>query len=308
MIGVVINPRAAGNRRRPGRAQRFREIVGQTGEVAATASVAELEDALRRFRERSVKVLAICGGDGSIYHTLAKALEVWGQRAMPQVLLLKAGTINNIARNFVRPGRSAEASLESTVAGLNAGRRPATRPSTLIRVNGGLYGHIVGAGPVARYLELYYRGRWPGPLRAVLLLLVLGMSWILRTALTRELMEPFEAEVECDGRRLGFTSFSILLASTVEHIGLGVRPFYRAKATGGAFHLLAGPATAGQLLGHLPRFMRGKPARLASLYDSSASRVIVRFASPQPLTINGELLDRVTRLELETGPRLELLA
>ncbi len=226
---------------------------------------------------------------------------------MPPLLILAAGTINNVANSLGPRQAGPEAALEAVVAALRAGTMPATRRRPVMRVNGEDYGHIVGAGTVVRFLELYYSGRRPGPASAMLLLVVLGLSWIFRGALVRSVMEPFDAKVECDGKPLAFPSFTILLASTVEHIGLGMKPFYRNRSDGDAFHLLAGPSTAGQLLVRIVRFLRGRPARLASLYDGSARRVVVRFASPQQLTINGEILGRVTRLEIESGPLLEFV-
>lgn len=307
MIGVIFNPHAGGNLRQPDRAERFAQIVAGRGEVAVTGSTVELEGALSRFRDRGIEVLAICGGDGSLYLTLAKAIEVWGEDSVPRLLVLGAGTINNISKSLMPPAASPEATLERVVAGLRVGDMPSTRRHFPIRINGDKYGHIVGAGMVVRFLELYYAGARPGPMSALRLLVHLGVSWIFGTAMTRRLMKPFDATVECDGKPLAFSSFSILLASSVEHIGLGVRPFYRNRPPGRAFHLLAGPSSIGQLLVHLPRFFRGRPARLASLHDGSASRVLVRFAQPQRFTIDGELLEATALLELETGPPIDLV-
>ncbi|TFH29217.1 MAG: hypothetical protein E4H00_07345 [Myxococcales bacterium] len=121
------------------------------------------------------------------------------------------------------------------------------------------------------------------------------------------MVKPFEVDVECDGERVPFRAFTMLLASTVAHIGLGVKPFYLSDRKRGYFHLLAGPAKATELLGRLWRFFRGFPAGLDTLYDTMAREVIVEFAEPTAYTINGELLDPVRELRLRQGPRVSFI-
>ncbi len=306
-IGVILNPYARGNRRDPGRAQRFSAILGDDGEVRATKDLDELEAALRDFHDHGVKVLAVCGGDGSLYHVVSRAVRIWGEANLPPFSIISGGTINNIARTLgIRRSRPA-AALSQLVANHRRGRPHLLKSRQLLIINGSDYGYIVGAGAVVNFLNLYYGWGKRGSVGALVLFVTLGLSWILRTGLIKRVMQPIEADILCDGQRLPFDQFTILIGSSITHLGLGVKPFYLSDKEAGAYHFIAGTSTAGQLLSRLWCFFRGRPCGLDSLYDGSARSVSIRFAVPQAITINGEILDSVDELRLEAGPRLAFI-
>ncbi|TFH25661.1 MAG: hypothetical protein E4H03_00085 [Myxococcales bacterium] len=306
-IGIIVNPRASGNKRRPGRVARFESIVGDDGEVIATSDLAELDAALVRFRDDRAEIVAVCGGDGSFFHVISRMVRLWGERPLPLLLPLRAGTINNLARTIGARRRCAESMLAHVIKDYRQGRTHEVTERNLICVNGEHYGYIVGAGLITNFLRLYYSGRKPGPLRAFGLLSVCGISWIFGTSLIGAVVTTIEADVECDGEHVPYRGYTMILASSVAHIGLGVKPFYLSARKRGYYHLLAGSSTAGQLLGKLWRFFRGFPADLDNLYDNVAAHVVIEFAEPQPYTINGEILDPVRVLTLEPGPRVSFV-
>jgi len=307
-IGVILNPRASGNRRRPRRADRFRVIVGEHGEVVATQDLADLGETLARFHDRGFDIVAVCGGDGSFYHAVSRIVKIWGSDTLPLLLPLRGGTINNLARTIRSRRRRPESMLAHVVKDFRQGRTHEITQRDLISVNGTDYGYIIGAGLIVNFLRLYYSGKKPGPVRAFVLLAELGLSNVFGTSLIRGVVNPFEADIDCDGERVPFRAFTMMLASTVAHIGLGVKPFYLSARKRGYFHLLAGPASATELLGRIVRFFRGFPANLEQLHDTMAREVTIEFAEPTPYTINGELLDPVRVLKLGTGPRVSFIS
>ena len=307
-IGVIVNPRAAGNRRRPHRIERFRAILGDDGEVVATRDLADLEATLVRFHDRDFDIVAVCGGDGSFYHAVSRLVRIWGGDALPLLLPLRGGTINNLSRTIRARRRRPESMLAHVVKDYRQGHTHEITQRDLINVNGTDYGYIVGAGLIVNFLRLYYSGKNPGPLRAFWLLAQLGVSNIFRTSLIQGVVKPFDADIDCDGERVPFRAFTMVLASSVAHIGLGVKPFYLSARKRGYFHVLAGPATATQLLRRLGRFFRGFPANLERLHDTMARDVTIEFAEPTAYTINGELLDPVRVLRLAPGPRVSFIS
>lgn len=307
-VGVIINPHSSGNRRRPKRLARMSAIVGADGAAVATASLEELRATLQEFHARSIDILAICGGDGSFFHAVSYAVTIWGADRMPLLLPLRGGTINNLSRTIRARRRRPESMLSHVMKDYRQGRTHELTQRNLIRVNGQSFGYIVGTGLIVNFLRLYYSGRNPGPVSAFGLLIVLALSQIFRTSLIKGIVQPFEADVFCDGERVPFRSFTLAIASSVAHIGLGVKPFYLSARKSGYFHLLAGPSTPWQLLRKLGRFFRGFPANLDALYDNMAAHVRIEFANPQEFTINGDVLGPVEVLELEAGPRVSFIS
>ncbi len=302
-IGVIVNAHASGNRRKPKRVTVFASIVGQDGFVVATETLEQLEAALVEFHERRIDILAVCGGDGSFYHAVSAAVGIWGEHDLPLLLPLRGGTINNLSRTIGARRRRPESMLAHVVKDYRQGKTHEVTERNLIKVNGRSYGYIVGTGLIVNFLRLYYSGNKPGPARAFGLVGMLILSNIFGTSLISGIVKPFEADITCDGERVPFRSFTLLLASSVAHIGLGVTPFYLSARKSGYFHVLAGPSTPMQLISRLWRFFRGFPANLDTLYDNMANHVRIEFATPQAFTLNGDLLDPVEVLELEAGPK-----
>lgn len=305
-IGVVVNPRASGNRGRSGAAARLAAVVGADGEVVETENLEALEATLRRFHDRGFDVIAVSGGDGSLCHAISRAVPLWGEDGLPPFVALRGGTINNVSRTIGGPTRP-EALLGKVMSGYRARRPFATMDRPLLRANGEIYGSIVGAGLITHFLEEYYEGRDPGPARAAGMLVRCGISWLGRGSYIRRIVPVLEGSAECDGEALPYTSFTLVLASSVGHIGLGVRPFYLSGRKRGYFHVLAGPATPGQLLSRLARFRRGFPADLDTLYDNMARRFRIEFAEPQSFTVDGELFPAVRTLVVEAGPAVRFV-
>ena len=67
------------------------------------------------------------------------------------------------------------------------------------------------------------------------------------------------AELRCDGVRVPFATYTVIYASTIEDIGLGFRPTYRARERPGHFHVFAGPIGAARV----PALPAGDQARPA---------------------------------------------
>ncbi|TFH29218.1 MAG: hypothetical protein E4H00_07350 [Myxococcales bacterium] len=160
-FGVILNPHASGNRRRPRRLERFCSIVGTDGEVVATRDLADVEQTLRRFHESEFDIIAVCGGDGSFYHVVSRIVRIWGSAALPLLLPLRGGTINNLARTIRARRRRPESMLAHVVKDFRQGRTHEITYRDLIEVNGVDYGYIVGAGLITNFLRLYYSGKNP---------------------------------------------------------------------------------------------------------------------------------------------------
>lgn len=306
-IGIIVNPHASGNRRNPERSAKLGRIVGDAGQVFATQNIEELRQRLEDLHRSRIAVLGLCGGDGSISHGLSEALEVWGEDPLPPVVVLRGGTINNISRSLGGP-RRVEQGVERIVAALGKGQALNVHKRAMIRVNGERHGYIVGAGLITHFLELYYEGARPGPARAAWLLLRLGLSWLVGGPAIQRVVPTIPASLRADQKLLDKSGFTLILASSVESIGLGVRPFYFAGRELGRFHMLAGDPSAGQLLGRLGHFWRGFPPRLDPLYDLAVGHLEICFEEPQRYTIDGELFGPTSTLTLDQGPTVTFIA
>src|SRR5512134_3085661 len=104
-IGIVNNPLARRNRRRPGVARRLAAQLDGDGELVDASTPEELALALERFRAARIDVLGVNGGDGTAHVVLTAFVRAYRGAPLPRVLLLRGGAMNTVAKgNGVRGG------------------------------------------------------------------------------------------------------------------------------------------------------------------------------------------------------------
>lgn len=306
-IGVVVNPYAKSNLAHRDRAERLAKIVGSDGVVAQTNGLGHLDEVARELHDRQVDILAVCGGDGTIFRTVTALRRVYGDAELPMVLPLRAGTINIIASSIACMHGSPERVLGHVVHDFRHGRTHDTVERDLIAVNGSEFGFLFGLGVIVNFLRVFYTSPKPGHLRAASLVAKLAVSATFGTSLARGAFQYFAADIDCDGERVPFRRFTLLLAMAIPHLPLGFRPAYLATRKRGHFHLLTGPIPGTRILANLHRFRYGLPVHEETLYDNIAREVRIEFDRPTHYMIDADILGPVESLRLSSGPRVRLI-
>jgi diacylglycerol kinase family enzyme len=315
-IGVVLNPKSRQNLRDPRAASRLARTLGSHGVVREARSIDELYRIAEDFLRDDIDVLAISGGDGTNHVTLTGFLDVYGGATMPQVALLRGGTMNTVANSVgVRRGgpegllgRLLRSYAERASAPLENVERHVMR---IAPPSGGKahYGFLFGTGVVAGFLAEYYRDREPTPLVAAKTLARAVGSALVRGDMIRRMAQPFRGSVALDdGSTWPVRDYLTVTAGTIEHIGLNFRPFRRYDERPAAFQMLGIYASPASIVVELPRIHQAEPMRAGKAYDVLATRAIVRSATrPMRYMIDGDLHETPGELEVAIGPRVRLL-
>jgi diacylglycerol kinase family enzyme len=306
-IGVVVNPNAGSNRRSPKRAQAFADIVGDQGVVRVTPDLAAVDEVAREFAAAKIDILAVCGGDGSHFRTLTALRRAYPNGALPLFLPLRAGTMNYIARSIGCMRGGPEHVLAHVAHDYRHGRTHDLIERQLLIANGEHAGFVFGCGVIVNYLRLYYSEAKPGPVTATRLLVRLVGSALSGTSLVRGVFRRVIADVDCDGERVPFRTYTVILGGTITHIALGFKPMYLAAHKRDHFHLLAGPIGPLSLARKIVRFRRGFPLEEPDFYDNLAREVTIRFATPTGFMMDGDILDPVETLTIRTGPTISMI-
>ncbi|MEO8603142.1 MAG: diacylglycerol kinase family protein [bacterium] len=305
-IGVVVNPVAGRNRRAVDRAERLGDVLGQHGWVRETHSLDELADVAAECRARRVELLGVCGGDGTLARTLSALVREYGDDVLPRILPLRAGTMNTVARAMGGSAWQPERMLAQVSADWRRGDVLPHTDHQLVAVNGQQYGFMVGVGVPVEFLRVYYGGQ-RGALGALKTLAPLAASALVGGAAAAQLFEPIPARLLCDGAPAPFTAFTVVYASTIEDIGLGFRPTYRAREQAGRFHVFAGPIPAREFVRCLPAIWRARPTRSRRVFDALASEMVAEFRVPSAYMIDGDLMDPESRLDVVLGPVVRVI-
>jgi diacylglycerol kinase family enzyme len=329
-VGVVVNPLARRTRHEalPQRLQALLHAAGMDAALAVTRAPADLPAAFQQFRQTGVKVLFICGGDGTLMTTVSAAIAEYAaaEKPLPLFAILPGGTMNTTARNLGLSGGPADA-LQRLLASVRAAGEKGLsavprHTQEILRVHTfeerplgsdaapgcerTRHGCIFGAAMGARFLAAY--SRRPSLLWAAILgLRTIGSSLLPGGGpFARWLFERTAATLTIDGEAVSETAFRLLLASTVPDVGLGMRVPHRAGCVPGRFHLIASSLPLHKNALQLGRMQRGQPLLGQPHLDRLAQAAELRFAEPQPLTLDGDLFT-ATAVRLSLGPPLQVL-
>ena len=305
--GVIVNARAQRASRDRTLRERLERLV-PAKYVYFTSSVDDAEAALVRLRERSLEQLLLVGGDGTVGGTLTPLMRVWEGVPLPALTLALGGTVNTIARSL-----QALAGAEITLRRMldeEPPRLDTTRALISAKPDVGepRVGLIFVAGVAARWLELYYEGDEVGPRAAAGLVARIARSALFGTRLARELFEPRRVAIQVDGEPLAAERFTVMGASSVRDIGLGFRPFRSAGSSPERMHFLTTDAGAARVCVELPGQRLGFPVPGTCLRHFSPREVELRFAAPEPWSIDADLFPAATQLRLSAGPALRFVS
>ncbi len=318
-IGVVLNPKSRQNLRDPKAATRLARRLGDHGVVRVARSLDELHRIAEDFRRDDIDVLAISGGDGTNHVTLTGFLNVYAGDSMPQVALLRGGTMNTVANSVgVSPGRPEgllghllRSYAQRAVMPLENVERNVMR---VVPAEGGgrdeaQYGFLFGTGVVAGYLAEYYRDGKPTPLVAAQTLARAIGSAFVGGEMIRRMARPFRGTVSFDdGVSWDERDYLAIAAGTIAHIGLNFKPFHRYAERPGCFHVLGIHASPVAFVRELPRIHRSEPMRPGRAYDALAPRMVVRSAErPIKYMIDGDLHESAGDVEVSVGPAVRLI-
>lgn len=305
--GVIVNARARRAGRDPRLALRLRRHLPDEF-VHFTHTADDLAHALDALFDLGIEDLVLVGGDGTIGGTLTPLVERWGDSPLPRVAVVAGGTVNTIAHSL-----GAHAAADQVVERILSERAPREETErSLVRVEPAQgptrAGLIFGNGVAARWLELYYQGDDLGPVAAGTLVFRIALSALAGSALATRLFEPRGVEIRVDGVKLDASTFTVSGAASVRDVGLGFRPFLSAGTDSGTFHFLHTSASAAQLCTELPALRLGWYGPRSCLRHHRARVVEMRFAAPEPWSIDADLYPPTESLRLSAWARLRFAA
>ncbi len=316
-IGVVFNPRSRRNIRDPQAATRLARALGDHGVVREARTVDELHVIAQDFKDLSIDVLGISGGDGTNHVTITGFLDVYGARALPDLAFLRGGTMNTVA-NSVGVDQGAPEGLLGRLMRAYAER--ASRPLANVERHvmkigdraSSHYGFLFGTGVVYGFLSEYYANGEPSPLVAAKTLMRGVGSTLVGGEMIQRMARPFRGSatlIEGDTTiEWPEGDYLAVAAGTIDQIGLNFRPFHRFGEREGTFHALGIHTSPLQFVRELPRIWRAEPMREGRAVDATASRMIVRSADgTMRYMIDGDLHEKRGEVEVTVGPRVKII-
>ncbi len=306
-IGVVTNPRSRQNLRNPRLARQLGYILGEKGELQQPSDLDALASTARYFRDRQIDVLCINGGDGTMHRVLTAMIHAYEGQPLPKIAILRSGTMNTVAHGLGIQGSAAEI-LDYVVQRYHADAPMPTMRRWTLEVDGAEYGFLFGNGLIARFLEVYYEGSEPSPAKAAWLLFRAALSAMVGGTFIQRLMAPYVGEASLDGNSWAGQTWVTIAAGTVDDIGLGFRPFYKAPVHPGRMHVIGLQGTNPMgIVRELPRIYRARPLAGEDWREDVCLELVLRANEPISYMMDGDFHRGGETLTLRTGPSVDFV-
>ena len=303
-IVVITNPNAKKNKKAPERKRDLERVLGENGLVIETKVPEDIQPVAESLFGEDIDVLGICGGDGTLQHTLTALIKTFGERPLPPIVVLRGGTMNNVA-SVVGSRKSAKATLSEVVYQHQKGASFRYTSLEIMKINN-RYGFFFGNGLAGNFLDAYYGGKYDGGRQVLVVIAKALLSLVTSSEYGRKLFAPLEAEALADGEKIPFERYLGIITSTIRSIGAGFRPMYRAQKGDGHFHVIGCVMSSKRLVLNLRRFYRGLPMKGGPNFDEKARTLLIRAEKPFKYTIDGELYeDHEVRISM--GPTIRFV-
>jgi hypothetical protein len=297
-IGVLTNLRAGKNNKR---VQRVLAFLDRTPEILReeTHDFDRVPDVMREFAAAGVNVLVMNGGDGTLQHALTHLFGANGPDWRPMIAPIRGGRTNMVASDL-GANRDPVKSLESLLAAARSGRMDrllASRPVLRIELPKEAnvqYGMFFGAGVLHRAVGLAHIALPEEKVGAWGAGAITGML-IVRAAIGKlsGVLDPDKYQLALDGLDVDASEVMLAMASSIDRLFLGMRPFWGREAAPVRTTWIAPKAT--HLLRAAPGILRGRPPVYATPENGYRSKNVHGFVMQLDagLVIDGELFDPV---------------
>jgi diacylglycerol kinase family enzyme len=277
--------------------------------VHETRTLVELAAVARELAERGTSGVVLAGGDGSSMAGVTALWQAFGD-AMPPVALAPGGTVGVIARNLnagahggaaARAARIVRAVCEGTAV-------ETSTPTLRVRddAGGDRVAFIFGAGLVARFFDVYDAGARQGIGAAAGLAGRALLGSIVGTAFARKVLTPVACALEVEGEERASRAWSLVLASVVKDVGLGVKATYRAGERSDRFHAVASTRGPRGLATQVPRVLTGRGMVGDDQVDALVKSLRVRFEGGGAYVVDGDLF-RAAEVTVDVGPVVRVM-
>jgi hypothetical protein len=306
---MITNPRSGGNRRGIGEVRRF--LAQNPGiHFAEAVTPEDVRGVLGDFSGRSVDLLVVNGGDGTVQSVLTALYGLSIFPRPPLLALLRAGTASMLARDVGVRGEPTAALAKILAWSMDKGRdmslvheRPVLRVSQE-GDNEPVCGMFFGAGAIPLAIDICHGSMNPNGVRGELMPgLILARHLLAALTGNDKLLPATDIVIRLDESAQWRNSCLFTMVSTLERLFLGLHPFWGRESA--PLHFTALKSRPPYLLRNLPFLLWGRRTATATpgngFFSHNAGRITLDFRGR--FTLDGELFEARGPLTIEAaGP------
>ncbi|PKL18349.1 MAG: hypothetical protein CVV49_06505 [Spirochaetae bacterium HGW-Spirochaetae-5] len=302
--GVILNPGAKKFRTGRDSISSYSKYNSDKVFVSAPQSVEDLKAIAEQYKKEKIDYLCIGGGDGTIHLVLSELVNVYHPEQVPPVLILKGGTMNNIARTVKNKGEGSGI-LKRLIKKIEKNEIIQTKERLTIKVNN-KFCFLFGTGFITNFLEKVYSGTEKGFLRN-LQVGFMAIKEVFKNVKNCEIIKLTEQAVFIDNKKILINPVSGILAGTVEHIGMGFSPLKDAVRGDGTFQIIILGLPASKIMLNLNKLRTGKKIKSPKYSNLSGKSIHIKHKGTFTYTMDGEIYTAENELKIESGPIIRLV-
>ena len=309
---IIMNPNAA-RRGRHGAALERAAASAPGILFERLLDFGRLTEILANFAADKVDLLIVSGGDGTVQAVVTALAESRAfRRRQPHLMLLPHGTTNMTAKDLGLGTVPAERVIEAATRRGFVKRSTAVKQRRTVKISGlaagTQHGFFFGLGAITRAVLLCQqqvhglglKGDWATGAT---------LAWGLAATLFRRakddpdrIYQAAEMKIEADRSQFGDPQALLFLATSLDKLILGSRPFWH--QSDGAIHITQIGYPLDRIIRRLPRVMYGGDDRqLPRDRFVSGSANKVQIAHEGEIVIDGEIhISHDGSMRLEAGP------
>ena len=304
-IGIIVNPHAKKVRTGKISLDSLKAYVSENVRINIAGTPSELSDAICLYRDMKYDYIGIIGGDGTVHMTVSEIIKVYNHDEIPPVLILKGGTMDDVAHSVRIKGRG-EQVLRRFIKKNNPSFDPEIVKRDTMKING-KYCFLFGTGAVPRVLNEAYSGSEKGFIKNINAVVKAIYQALTGFQEKGSIFEKLGADIFVDDNPLDLTETIGILSGTIEYIGLGFTPLSRSTETPGTFHSIITDAPPRFILKKILSLRWGRKIVHPLHYDDLYSRILIRADEPFQYTMDGDLYECDGTLMVEPGPEISFI-
>lgn len=303
-IGILINPNAKKFRTRRSSLKNYTSITSDLLIIRATESADDIRGVIHEFRDKNCGYIGVAGGDGTLHLAVTEIIKIYGPGNVPPILILREGTMDNVARTIKLRGRGPELIKRLVWAVENRKEIEIYRRYTIKIAD--KYCFLFGTGIVAGFLNEVYSGKEKGLIRNIQVAFR-AISEGIRNTKDGKIFFMMDGEIIVDNSKVDINPVNGVLAGTVEHIGMGFSPLSQAGSGENVFQILITGMQPGKLLKNLNRIRTGRQIDDAGYYSSLSREIKLIYPEDFDYTMDGDMYRAKKELIVEIGPAINLV-
>lgn len=303
-ICVILNPNAKKFRLHKSSIDNYTRIRYNDLSIFQPADIDELENNIQQIFNDRPDYICIGGGDGTIHIVLTELINRYKPMQVPPVLILKEGTMDNIARSVHLDGHGEEI-LSRMINAIIKNKEITIIRRDTIEINN-RYCFIFGLGFITNFLKLVYSGGEKGTLRNT----YVGAKTLVEALLNTtegEVFTNMDFSIEADGNRIEIHPVMGLLSGTVEHIGMGFSPLIDATENPGKFQTIILGMEPRHVLLNISKLKHGDKISEPGYANFHSSSMSLRYDKKFEYTMDGDIYTADRELIVKSGPAIDLV-